>query len=566
MIPTEKKDVMISYKRGDEETGTPPEGQQIIQLAREMFRRLEISSWIDTEDIPVGTDWDKRIKEQLSMCSAVFVIVGPEFVESDYCEQEALISAQKGKAVIVGIKGGMLSGLLANQQAAFLDDWDGSAYQNLFNPVLKSLEGLLARSDLAELDEHLDSDSEDKGAQIEKWCREHHDDPFSRVRLATIFQVKCEDRIREYNSALEELDREGSRIIVRKQAEIRGNLDEAERLKKIKKENLSWKTLDMLNELRGADLEAVQTPAEAQESERLLEYNKDLIAEVKTKSEQISDLKMEVNKLTSSESSAQSELDKRVDETHKLRGEILELKQKLKDAKDEVFRKKERREEKILAALEDHFIYAQEVEKACSFRSQARQKAQEASSIKSYLEQVITQPEDILREEVSPSARIVVAPHPEYPGRNVAYIEANQGGGNIVKYWCEVDDQDRAMGLAIIERKGVTYSGEVKTIGAQGGRQKILQDGMGVMEPYARGANFTEWSGYWQNNAPQQGVLVSTMESGGVEQFFGKATREGGNILKSGIGVLDSKTELILSRWSIGRQVQEPNRVSLSRY
>jgi hypothetical protein len=54
-----------------------------------MLRKGELQLWSDT-DIRLGAEWRKEIKKTLSTCKVAILLVSPEFLESDFIDQNEL--------------------------------------------------------------------------------------------------------------------------------------------------------------------------------------------------------------------------------------------------------------------------------------------------------------------------------------------------------------------------------------------------------------------------------------------------------------------------------------------
>ena len=79
-----RKELFLSYGREVE----------LIQFVHKLKQDLEsngFSVWLDTADIPAGSDWHDAIGTGLSHCKAIIPIITKKYVGSRYCMNEVSI-------------------------------------------------------------------------------------------------------------------------------------------------------------------------------------------------------------------------------------------------------------------------------------------------------------------------------------------------------------------------------------------------------------------------------------------------------------------------------------------
>src|SRR2546423_10609573 len=84
--------VFISYSHNDDDR---PVAQSIVKL----LAAMKVELFID-EDIEPGEDFDKRIKEEMSRCPAIVIIISPASLESGYVPYESSHAQSLGLPVI----------------------------------------------------------------------------------------------------------------------------------------------------------------------------------------------------------------------------------------------------------------------------------------------------------------------------------------------------------------------------------------------------------------------------------------------------------------------------------
>ena len=86
MAKSSRKEIFLSYGREAE----------VIQFVCKLKQDLEsngFSVWLDTVDIPAGSDWHNAIGTGLSQCKAIIPIITEKYVSSRYCMNEVSFCA-----------------------------------------------------------------------------------------------------------------------------------------------------------------------------------------------------------------------------------------------------------------------------------------------------------------------------------------------------------------------------------------------------------------------------------------------------------------------------------------
>src|SRR5215204_3756308 len=81
-------DVFISYAHKDE------------NFARKLRDRLEEhkrKTWIDEEDIPLTTEWQKEVFAGIESADTFAFIISPDSIESNFCRMELVHAVQNNK-------------------------------------------------------------------------------------------------------------------------------------------------------------------------------------------------------------------------------------------------------------------------------------------------------------------------------------------------------------------------------------------------------------------------------------------------------------------------------------
>ena len=81
----ERKELFISY-------GREPDVIQFVQRLKSDLESNGFSVWLDTRDIPAGSDWRGAIGAGLSQCKAILPVITSRFIGSRYCVNEVSIS------------------------------------------------------------------------------------------------------------------------------------------------------------------------------------------------------------------------------------------------------------------------------------------------------------------------------------------------------------------------------------------------------------------------------------------------------------------------------------------
>ena len=78
---TSRKELFLSY-------GREPELNQFVCRLKQDLENNGFSVWLDTEDIPAGSDWHGAIGTGLNRCKAILPIITRKYVGSRYCMNE----------------------------------------------------------------------------------------------------------------------------------------------------------------------------------------------------------------------------------------------------------------------------------------------------------------------------------------------------------------------------------------------------------------------------------------------------------------------------------------------
>lgn len=77
----EAKELFISYGRDQIVT-------TFVQKLRTDLERVGFSVWLDSYDIPAGSDWHGAIGAGLSGCKAILPVLTNKYINSRYCVNE----------------------------------------------------------------------------------------------------------------------------------------------------------------------------------------------------------------------------------------------------------------------------------------------------------------------------------------------------------------------------------------------------------------------------------------------------------------------------------------------
>ena len=76
-----RKELFISY-------GREPEVIQFVMRLKTDLENGGFTVWLDTQDIPAGSDWHGAIGTGLSSCRAIVPIITKKYIGSRYCTNE----------------------------------------------------------------------------------------------------------------------------------------------------------------------------------------------------------------------------------------------------------------------------------------------------------------------------------------------------------------------------------------------------------------------------------------------------------------------------------------------
>ncbi len=77
------KQIFISYSRKDQDF--------VVQMQSKVIK-AGFKTWIDTQDIRVGTDWNEEIVEQIKKSGALILVISSASIESPYVQFEYGVS------------------------------------------------------------------------------------------------------------------------------------------------------------------------------------------------------------------------------------------------------------------------------------------------------------------------------------------------------------------------------------------------------------------------------------------------------------------------------------------
>ncbi|HEX8500899.1 MAG TPA: TIR domain-containing protein [Pyrinomonadaceae bacterium] len=109
-------ELFISYAHEDEQLR-----QELTKHLANLRRLGVVKEWHDRE-IPPGGEWDKEIDEHLKSARIILLLISPDFMASDYCNdvevKQALERHKKGEAVVIPV---VLRSV----------DWEGAPFRKL---------------------------------------------------------------------------------------------------------------------------------------------------------------------------------------------------------------------------------------------------------------------------------------------------------------------------------------------------------------------------------------------------------------------------------------------------
>ena len=77
----ESKELFISY-------GRDPIVSRFVEKLRDDLKKDGFSVWLDTHDIPSGSDWHGAIGSGLTNCKAIIPVITQKYIGSRYCINE----------------------------------------------------------------------------------------------------------------------------------------------------------------------------------------------------------------------------------------------------------------------------------------------------------------------------------------------------------------------------------------------------------------------------------------------------------------------------------------------
>ena len=80
-MEVEGKELFVSY-------GRDPIVSQFVEKLKIDLEAVGFSVWMDTHDIPAGSDWHGAIGAGLSHCKAIIPVITQKYLSSRYCVNE----------------------------------------------------------------------------------------------------------------------------------------------------------------------------------------------------------------------------------------------------------------------------------------------------------------------------------------------------------------------------------------------------------------------------------------------------------------------------------------------
>ena len=77
----EAKELFISY-------GREPIVSKFVEKLKTDLETVGFSVWLDSRDIPAGSDWHSAIGAGLSRCKAILPVITNKYLSSRYCVNE----------------------------------------------------------------------------------------------------------------------------------------------------------------------------------------------------------------------------------------------------------------------------------------------------------------------------------------------------------------------------------------------------------------------------------------------------------------------------------------------
>ena len=77
----EAKELFLSY-------GRDPVVQRFVEKLKTDLESVGFTVWLDTHDIPAGSDWHGAIGAGLSRCKAILPLITQKYLGSRYCLNE----------------------------------------------------------------------------------------------------------------------------------------------------------------------------------------------------------------------------------------------------------------------------------------------------------------------------------------------------------------------------------------------------------------------------------------------------------------------------------------------
>jgi predicted nucleotide-binding protein len=99
-VAVETNYIFASYARSDVESVRP-----IVDAIREEFqsRDLDVSIWLDIEELRAGERWDHQIEAVLRQCIGLLVFVSPASMQSDWVRRELKVTIERQDRLVLPI-------------------------------------------------------------------------------------------------------------------------------------------------------------------------------------------------------------------------------------------------------------------------------------------------------------------------------------------------------------------------------------------------------------------------------------------------------------------------------
>ena len=544
MKEADKHDVLISYKRGNENPDkgplTKPEGKDFIDKINRIFRLLDVTYWIDRENMPSGKPWADALSEKLEEVSAVLCVIGNGFLKSSVCRREFSDAIVTNKCVIVHIHSDMNivdNNLYKHHHGLPVFNWNGKVDTVEGRSILEALSEHLQRplKDLAILLERFEDDPDHNRAELESWIQKNENDPTSRRLLKKFFKQEHTERYKEAVAADSALNVWAKQVKSERDSDVKDVLRYLDDIE-TQQENPNWNDLQELRSLKRFDPDANARYVSSQDVE-------DYERQIKSLTEKNNSILSEKNGLKIKNDELQHNFENLKGELETSRAKIQRYKNDLKKLKDQSsVNANEALIDRMKTALDGHHAFidllvthhdqAEEAEEA------SRNAQQLASRADKWLVDAVNN--QSAQEENVKGAMIRFIEHPEASERVIGVIQTQ-----TYRYLGELGTQGSLlfpMGLGVLT---LSNRNEMR-----GNFEKYELHGPGEIKL----ANGVSWRGLWVMSAPIKGRL----EDLEFRPYFGevKMAPDGVNIIKNGRGVINQRDGVKAGDWENNRLIR----------